>query len=63
MKFTIKSEEPANIRTGCVILGIFEHRKLSPAAARFDKTTRGLLKKLLHDGEMDGKCEQTLMVH
>jgi leucyl aminopeptidase len=63
MKFTIKSEEPANIRTGCVILGVFEHRKLSAAATRFDKTTRGLLKKLLHDGEMDGKCGKTLLVH
>jgi leucyl aminopeptidase len=63
MKFTIKSEEPANSRTGCLILGVFEHRKLSPAAAQFDKTTRGLLKKLLHDGEMDGKCGKTRVVH
>jgi len=63
MKFTIKNEEPANIRTGCVILGVFEHRKLSPAAAQFDKTTRGLLKKLLHDGEMDGKCGKTVIAH
>ena len=63
MKFTIKSEEPANIRTGCVILGVFEHRQLSPAAARFDKATGGLLKKLLQDGEMDGKCGKTLVVH
>lgn len=63
MKFTIKSEKPANTSTGCVVLGVFEHRKLSPAAAQFDKTTRGLLKKLLHDGEMDGKCGQTLLVH
>jgi len=62
MKFTIKNEKPANIRSGCVILGIFEHRKLSAAAAQFDKTTRGLLKKLLHDGEMDGKCGQTLLL-
>ena len=63
MKFTIKSEKPASISSGCVVLGVFEHRKLSPAAAQFDKTTRGLLKKLLHDGEMDGKCGQTLLVH
>ena len=63
MKFTIKSEKPASISSGCVVLGVFEHRKLSPAATQFDKTTRGLLKKLLHDGEMDGKCGQTLLVH
>ncbi len=63
MKFSIKSEKAANIRSGCVILGVFEHRKLSAAAVQFDKTTQGLLKKLMHDGEMDGKCGQTLIVH
>ena len=63
MKFTIKSEEHSQACFLRWLLGIFEHRKLSPAAARFDKTTQGLLKKLLHDGEMDGKCGKTLVVH
>jgi len=63
MKFTIKSEKPATVKTGCVILGVFEHRKLSPAAVQFDKSTRGLLKKLLQKGDMDGKCGQTLVLH
>ena len=63
MKFTVKSEKPAAVKTGCVILGVFEHRKLSDPATQFDKTTRGLLSKLLHDGEMDGKCGETLIVH
>lgn len=63
MKFTIKSEKPATVKSGCVILGVFEHRKLSPAAAQFDKSTGGLLKKLLQKGDMDGKCGQTLILH
>ncbi len=63
MKFTVKSEHPARVKSGCVILGVFERRKLSDAASRFDKTTRGLLSRLLHDGEMDGECGQTLLVH
>ena len=63
MKFTVKSEHPANIKTGCVILGVFDRRKLSEPASRFDKTTRGLLGKLLADGDMDGKRGQTLLVH
>ena len=63
MKFTVKSEKPAAVKTGCVILGVFERRKLSDSAVQFDKTTRGLLNKLLHDGEMDGKCGETLIVH
>ncbi len=63
MKFTVKSEKPASVKSGCVVLGVFEKRKLSDTAARFDKASRGLLTRLLHDGEMDGSCGQTLMVH
>jgi leucyl aminopeptidase len=63
MNFTVKSEHPAGVKSGCVILGVFERRKLSEPASRFDKTTRGLLGKLLTDGEMDGKCGDTRLVH
>ncbi len=63
MKFTIKHENPGTVKSGCVILGVFETRKLSDAASHFDRTTRGLLSKLLKDGEIDGKEGQTLLVH
>jgi leucyl aminopeptidase len=63
MKFTIKHENPGTVKSGCVILGVFERRKLSDAASHFDRTTRGLLSKLLKEGEMDGKAGQTLLVH
>ncbi|MCK5479499.1 MAG: leucyl aminopeptidase [Gammaproteobacteria bacterium] len=63
MKFTIKSEKPAEARTGCVILGVFEKHKLSPAAARFDKAAGGLLTRLVKDGEIDGTCGKTLIIH
>ena len=63
MKFTVTSERPGNVKTGCVILGVHEHRTLSPAAAEFDSTTDGLLKKVLKDGDMDGSSGQTLMLH
>ena len=63
MKISVTSEKPAAIKSGCVILGIFERRKLSPAAAQFDKATKGLLRKVLADGEMDGSIGQTVLVH
>ncbi len=63
MKITIKQEKPGTVKTGCVILGVFERRKLSDAASHFDRTTRGLLTQLLKEGEMDGKAGQTLLVH
>jgi len=63
MKFTIRSEEPASIKSGCIILGVFEQGTLSAAAQQFDKVTGGLLTRLLRSGDMEGKCEQTLMIH
>ena len=63
MKFTVTSEKPASVKTGCVILGVFERRKLSVSAEQFDKATGGLLKKVLNDGDMDGSSGQTVMVH
>ena len=34
MKFTVTSERPGSVKTGCVILGVYEQRTLSSAAAR-----------------------------
>jgi len=63
MKFTIKSEKPAEASSGCVILGVFEEHKLSAAAIQFDKATGGLLSKLVKDGDIDGNCGKTLLIH
>jgi leucyl aminopeptidase len=63
MKFTVKREKPGTIKTGCVVLGVFEKRKLSPAATEFDASTDGLLTELIKLGDMDGKCGQTALLH
>jgi len=63
MKFTVTSERPGSVKAGCIILGVHEQRTLSSAAAEFDKTTGGLLKKVLKDGDMDGSSGQTVTVH
>jgi leucyl aminopeptidase len=63
MRFTVKSEKPGAIKTGCVVLSVFERRRLSEAASDFDKTTQGLLTDLMKLGDMDGKCGQTALVH
>ncbi|MCG6898761.1 MAG: leucyl aminopeptidase [Gammaproteobacteria bacterium] len=63
MKFNVTTETPANIKTGCVILGVYERRILSSAAAQFDQATDGMLKKILKNGDMDGSSGQTLILH
>jgi leucyl aminopeptidase len=63
MKFSITKENPSTVKSGCVIVGVFERRKLSDAAGRIDRTSRGLLARLMKGGELDGKPGQTLLVH
>ncbi len=63
MDFTIKTGDPAKQRGACVVVGVFESRKLSPAAAAIDRASRGALGKILATGDMDGRTGQTLLLH
>ena len=63
MEFSIKSGSPERIRAGCIIVGVFEPRKLTTAAAALDRATRGQLSAALKRGDMDGKPGATLMLH
>jgi len=63
MDFLVKRVSPAKQRTACLVLGVFESRRLSPVAKKVDQTTQGYLAKLLRSGDMDGKAGQTLLLH
>src|SRR5258705_12333188 len=63
VEFSIKSGSPERIRAGCVIVGVFEPRKLTPAGAALDRATRGQLAAALKRGDMEGKPGTTLILH
>ena len=63
MKFSIKSGNPEKLRSACVVVGIYEDRKLSDAAKRIDAVSKKYLTKLMHQGDMDGKLGTTLLLH
>jgi len=63
MDISIKSGLSEKQKSACIILGIFEQRKLSPAAENMDKACNGQLTKILKSGDMDGKAEQVLLLH
>jgi leucyl aminopeptidase len=50
-------------RSACAIVGVFEGRKLSSAAAEIDRAARGHLLAVLRRGDLDGKVGQTLLLH
>ena len=63
MEFSIKSTPPAQAKSGCAVVGIFESRKLSAAAAALDRAAKGYLKSIVERGDMEGKLGATLLLH
>ena len=63
MEFSVKSGSPEKQRTACVVVGIFEPRRLTDAAHQLDEATEGYLSALLRRGDMEGKIGQTLLLH
>lgn len=63
MEFGTKSGNPEKQRTACVVVGVFERRRLSQPAKQLDKATGGYLSSVLRRGDIDGKIGQTLLLH
>ena len=63
MEFSVKSGNPEKQRSGCIVIGVFEARKLSAPGKALDKASDGFITNLLRRGDMEGRCGQTLLVH
>ena len=63
LEFSIKSGAPEKQRTACVVVGVFESRKLSGPAIDIDRASDGYLSEILRGGDMDGKAGSTLLLH
>ena len=63
MEFSIKSGNPEKQRGACVVVGVFESRKLTSSADLIDSASQSLLSDLLRRGDMDGKAGSTLLLH
>ena len=62
MEFSIKSGAPQTGGNGCLVVGVFEPRKLSAAAAGLDRAAQGYLGKVVRRGDMQGKPGTTLLL-
>lgn len=63
MEFSIKSGSPEKQRSACVVVGIFEPRRLTLAAESIDKASRHHVSELLRRGDMEGKLGTTLLLY
>ena len=63
MEFSIKSGAPQTGASGCLVVGVYEPRKLSAAAAGIDRAAKGYLARVVRRGDMQGKPGTTLLLH
>ncbi|MXP51113.1 leucyl aminopeptidase [Pantoea sp. SoEX] len=63
MDFSVKSGSPEKQRSACIVVGVFETRRLSIIAEQLDKISDGYISSLLRRGELEGKVGQVLLLH
>jgi leucyl aminopeptidase len=63
LEFSIKSGAPEKQRTACIVVGVFEGRKLSAPGVEVDRASGGYLAGILRSGDMEGKSGATLLLH
>src|SRR6478735_7736678 len=63
MDFIVRTGSFDKPRSGCIVAGVFEGRRLTPAAKAIDATSRGHIAEVLKSGDLEGKVGATLLLH
>jgi len=63
MEFKITCGDLAQQKTPCLVLGVFEQRKLSGPGEAIDKASGGRLTDILRRGDLEGEVGRTLMLY
>ncbi len=62
MEFSIKSAAPEKLRTDCLLVGIYEGKKLTDLAKALDAVSDKAISAALKSGDMEGKAGSSLML-
>ncbi|MGQ8365307.1 leucyl aminopeptidase [Glaciecola sp. 1036] len=63
MEFGVKSGSPEKQRSACIVVGVFEPRRLTPVAEQLDEVSEGYISNLIRRGDLEGKAGQMLLLH
>ncbi|MCP3869127.1 MAG: leucyl aminopeptidase [Gammaproteobacteria bacterium] len=63
MDYVLKTGNPEKLRTSCLVVGVFESRKLTKPAATLDKASGGALSSILKQGDFEGDAGQSMMAY
>lgn len=63
MEFGVKSGSPEKQRSACLVVGVYEPRRLTPIAEQIDEISEGYISNLIRRGDLEGKAGQVLLLH
>ena len=62
MQFSVKTGKPVTLKTDCAIVPLYDGASLTGAAKDFDKSSGGLIRRLIRSGDASGKLGKTLLL-
>ncbi|MEO5625130.1 MAG: leucyl aminopeptidase [Dokdonella sp.] len=62
LKFATTTDAPEIAATPCLVVGLYEDRSLTAAAARVDEKSAGAIKRLVESGDATGKAGKTTLL-
>ena len=62
MEFSIKGGDLSKLKTDCIVVGVFDSKKLSKPALVLDKAAKGQLAAAVASGDISGKTGSTLLL-
>ncbi|WP_229008011.1 leucyl aminopeptidase [Methylophilus sp. Leaf408] len=62
MEFSIKSTSPEKLRTDCLLVGVYEGRKLTDLGKSLDEASGKAITHALKSGDIEGKSGSTLLL-
>jgi leucyl aminopeptidase len=63
VEFSTKHRAADQQRSGCIVVGVYEQRRLTTSAKAIDQAANGIISEVLKRGDLDGKAGSTLLLH
>ncbi|HXV07120.1 MAG TPA: leucyl aminopeptidase [Burkholderiales bacterium] len=63
MEFSTNAAAPEKCRSDCIVVGVFDGRRLTAAAQAVDRACKGRLAAVLARGDLAGRLGSTLLLH
>jgi leucyl aminopeptidase len=63
MEFRLGEGHPEQQRTGCMVVGVYQGRRLAPSAAQLDAASGHALHRVVGRGDIEGELGATLLLH